>query len=81
MMNWKMLITCWQKNFASSKYTCLGKMLIDGFHSVKPGGHYVEFEAPDLEGRVVNVSEEIKGKIAIIDLWASWCMPCGQRRK
>ena len=69
------------EKFASSKYTCLGKMLIDGFHSVKPGGHYVEFEAPDLEGRVVNVSEVIKGKIAIIDLWASWCMPCRAKAK
>ena len=56
-------------------------MLIDGFHSVKPCGHYVEFEAPDLEGRVVNVSEVIKGKIAIIDLWASWCMPCRAKAK
>ena len=69
------------EKFASSKYTCLGKMLIDGFHSVKPGGHYVEFEAPDLEGRVVNVPEVINGKIAIIDLWASWCMPCRAKAK
>ena len=69
------------EKFVSSDYTRFGKMLLDGFHNVRPGGRYVDFEVPDLEGNKVRLSDIIKGKIAVIDLWASWCMPCRAKAK
>ena len=69
------------EKFVFSDYTRLGRMLVDGFHNIRPGGHYVDFEAPDLEGCKVKPSDVIKGKVAIIDLWASWCMPCRAKAK
>lgn len=67
------------EKWPSHPYAQLGRTLIDGFHTVKPGGHYVEFEAPDLKGNLVHISDVIKGKVAVLDLWASWCHPCRKK--
>lgn len=44
--------------------------------NIKPGGRFIDFTAPDLHGNSHRLSEEISGRIALIDLWASWCGPC-----
>lgn len=43
---------------------------------IKVGGRYIDFTAPALDGTMHTLSKEITGKIALIDLWASWCGPC-----
>ena len=40
------------------------------------GGRYIDFTAPALDGTLHTLSKEIAGKIALIDLWASWCGSC-----
>lgn len=57
-------------------YTAKSKELIESLKTVRVGGKFIDFSAPDLNGKMHTLSESITGKIAIIDLWASWCAPC-----
>ncbi|PPK96858.1 glutathione peroxidase-family protein [Nonlabens xylanidelens] len=37
---------------------------------------FIDFTAPDLDDNLVKLSDEIEGKVAVLDLWATWCGPC-----
>jgi thiol-disulfide isomerase/thioredoxin len=66
----------YSKKYPSHPYTKKMNNLILSYSAVKIGGSYIDFTAPDFSGNTVTLSEQIKGKVALIDLWASWCGPC-----
>jgi peroxiredoxin len=57
-------------------YTTLCAAVLEGNESVRVGGKLIDFTLPDLEGNKQTLSELIKDKVALIDLWATWCGPC-----
>ncbi|MCK7591627.1 AhpC/TSA family protein [Subsaxibacter sp. CAU 1640] len=57
-------------------YNELASNLINAIENIKIGKKYTDFSAPDLNGTEIKLSEKINGKIALLDLWATWCGPC-----
>lgn len=62
--------------FPNHWYTKVVGDAISGIVKIYPGNQFIDFTAPDLKGKTFALSEQIKGKVALIDLWGSWCGPC-----
>lgn len=62
-------------------YNELAANYISALENIKVGGKFTDFSAPDLDGNEFRLSDEINGKVALLDLWATWCGPCIAKTK
>lgn len=69
------------KNNPGHPYNTLALDMINAIDNILVGKHFTDLEAPDLAGNTIQLSDKIKGKVALLDLWATWCGPCIARTK
>jgi len=72
----KKAYSIYSRELPEHPYTKLIGEILSSYEKIKVGGVYTDFSAPDLNGNIVKLSDVIKGKYALIDLWSSWCGPC-----
>lgn len=72
----KNLVVNLSTKYPDHPYNKRANDLIAAYDKIKVGGDFIDFTLPDIDGNKITLSKVIKGKISLIDLWASWCGSC-----
>ncbi|SMO38734.1 TlpA family protein disulfide reductase [Solitalea koreensis] len=73
--NFKELSDKFGKYFLTADQKIRAEEIASRLATNKPGDKAINFTYPDAAGKQVSLTD-FKGKIVLVDVWATWCAPC-----
>lgn len=70
------IVSSYEELYPTHPYTIKSKEILLAQKTLQVGGRYIDFSAQNLDGEIKQLSDEINGKVALINLWSVWCGPC-----
>ena len=80
-MNRHLLDSCdvrckkYESSFVTADQKARRDKLLRRWKVNQPGYPYIDFAYEDVKGKKVKLSD-YKGKVVVVDVWATWCTPC-----